>query len=176
MWRSRKAVPVTVCWVGSFQNWDSAVVNVTNKHTFTMQEHHALACHYVSLSVHCATSDMPDYKPLLCQNTFMFPEAVPNCTLSLPTNCRHAFCHFWQTLLLRHSDIFYSFSDFNSDNFVTCWIARTAGWSPFGAAGLITVTYQNSDVIRYYQITTDVLHLWFALTSRSNSQQTDIRL
>jgi hypothetical protein len=42
---------------------------------------------------------MPDYKPLLRQNTFMFPEAVPNCTPSLPTNRRHAFCHFWQNLL-----------------------------------------------------------------------------
>jgi hypothetical protein len=131
---------------------------------------------YVSLSVHCATLGMPHYKLVFCRNTFMFAEAVPNCTLSLPMYCRHAFCHFWQTLLPRHSDIFHSVSDINFDNFVTCWIARTAGWSPFGTAGLITVTYQKSDVIRYYQITTAVLHLWLTVTSRSNSQQTDVCL
>jgi hypothetical protein len=140
------------------------------------KKRHALGCHFVAFSVQCATSDMPDYKPLLRQNIFAFPEAVPNCTLSVPTNCRHACCHFWQTLLPRHSDIFGSVSDFNSDNFVTCRIARTAGWSPFGTVDLITVTYLKIDVIRYSRIKTDVLRLCFTVTSRSNSQQIDVCL
>jgi hypothetical protein len=137
---------------------------------------HALGCHYVSLSIKCATSDRPYCKPLIRQNIFVLPEAVPSCTLSVPTNCRHVCCHFWQTLLPRHSDICYPVSDFNSDNFVTCRIARTAGWSAFGTAGMITGTYLKIDVIRYYRIKTDVLHLCFTLTSRSNSQQIDVCL
>jgi hypothetical protein len=132
----------------------------------------ALGCHYVSFSVKCTTSEVPDYKPLLRQNILMFPETVPNCMLSDPTKCRH----FWLTLLPRHSDIFDAASDFNSDNFVTCRIARTAGWSPVGTEGLITVTYLKIDVIRYYRIKTDVLHLCFRVTSRSNNQQTDVCL
>lgn len=114
---------------------------------------------------------MPDYKPLLRQNIFMFPEAAPSCTLPVATNCLPSRCH---SLPPRHSNIFYSvFMVFNLDKFVTCRIARTAGWSPFGTVGLINATYLKIDVIRFYRISTDVLFLCFTLTSRSDSQQTD---
>jgi len=76
------------------------------EHTFATRKRPFLGSRYVSFPVKCATSDMPDYKPLLRQNTFTFPEAVPSCTLSVPKNCRHACCHSWQTLPPRHSDIF----------------------------------------------------------------------
>jgi hypothetical protein len=41
---------------------------------------------------------------------------------------------------------------------------------------MITVTYLKIDAIRYYRIKTDILHLCFTLTSRSNSQQSDMCL